>query len=80
MSSNKETFFLDIFTVPLIWLLILITYLYLARKWPQLMRKWLQLEIEMLRTYKYPSQLDVTFKKLIAVFVVAGTGIQKRFL
>lgn len=69
-----------VFTFPLNWLLILVAHLHLARKWPQIMKEWITLEIEMRRIYKYPSTLDSTFKRLAAFFMVVVTGTEKHFV
>lgn len=55
------------------WLMQLAAYFYLARKWPELMKKWYTIDSSMQRVYGYPSSLDGRIKiTTIAIFVAAS--------
>lgn len=62
------------------WLLLLVGYLYLASKWPKLIRKWYEVDQSMQRVYGYPDTLNVRFKLAFAVLLFnAGTCVDAVF-
>lgn len=55
------------------WFLELAGYVYLATKWPELIKKWYEVDLAMHRVYDYPEGLNVRFRVSAAVaFFVAG--------
>lgn len=53
----------------------ILAYVYLARKWPQFIRKWLEVEEIMRKTYNYQTKLlDRRIKIMFMVYVVFTTG------
>lgn len=56
------------------WLLILVAYLQLARKLPEFIKKWSEVDIAMQEVYKYPSSLNAKLMKMGCLVLLATVG------
>lgn len=63
-----------VFSFFISWLLILVGYLQLARKLPELIKKWSEVDVAMQEVYKYPPNLNIKLKKMVCLVSIVSAG------